>query len=387
MNACRILFVDDDPRILNGIRRSLGDDYLIDVALGAPAALSKVREEGPFGVVVADMRMPGMSGLELLQQLQEEFPDTIRIMLTGNADQETTVNAVNEGRVFRFINKPCDDSLLRSTLDAAIKQYELIISRQELLEKTLAGSVRMMTDVLAMVDPQMFGKAQLLRELAHQLCTKAGYPEAWHLELGALLSNIGQISVPPSLTAKVKAGKPLSYQEEEILRLIPTVGHNLLSRIPYLEKVALSILHQNRRYESEDLPTGQGIPFGARILKVLKDLQELETESGSRDSAIRTMSLRRGWYDPMIMQDVLTHLAIKHEQEFWMEPTETTIRCLRAGQIMAADLYTNEGVMLVAANSPVTPALLERLQGFAKAGVVREPLMVYAKAYVAGNAA
>lgn len=102
----KILLVDDDSNILEGFRRTLSREFLMETALGGEQALKLVADNGPYAVVVSDMRMPGMDGIQLLIRIKSVSPDTIRIMLTGNADMETAVDAINEGSIFRFLNKP-----------------------------------------------------------------------------------------------------------------------------------------------------------------------------------------------------------------------------------------------------------------------------------------
>ena len=104
--AEKILLVDNENNILLGYRRSLNRDFLIETALGGKQALQLVAESGPYAVVVSDMRMPGMDGIQLLTKIKAQSPDTIRVMLTGNAEMNTAIDAINEGSIFRFLNKP-----------------------------------------------------------------------------------------------------------------------------------------------------------------------------------------------------------------------------------------------------------------------------------------
>ena len=139
-----ILFVDDDPDVLAGYQRSLRKDFKIDTALGGATALAQISSRAPYSVVVADMRMPGMNGIEFLMELERTAPDTIRIMLTGNADQKTARDAVNQGHIFRFLTKPCPQEELAFSLRAALKQYQLVTAERDVLERTLNGSARML---------------------------------------------------------------------------------------------------------------------------------------------------------------------------------------------------------------------------------------------------
>src|SRR4051812_10280575 len=97
MHGSRILFVDDDPNILAGYQRTLRKRYSVATALSADEGLALIESDGPFAVVVADMQMPGTNGIQFLRKAQEKAPDSIRLMLTGNADQKTAIDAVNEG--------------------------------------------------------------------------------------------------------------------------------------------------------------------------------------------------------------------------------------------------------------------------------------------------
>lgn len=131
----KILFVDDEPAILDGYRRLLRGDYEIDTAAGGTIALEMLAKES-YAVVVADMRMPEIDGAQLLAKIALKHPLIMRIMLTGNSDMQTAVRAVNEGAVFRFLTKPCDKELLRSTIHAALVQYRLSGLKQESLGTT-----------------------------------------------------------------------------------------------------------------------------------------------------------------------------------------------------------------------------------------------------------
>ena len=133
--AEKILLVDDDSNILDGYRRSLGREFLLETALGGAQALELATEQGPYAVVVSDMRMPGMDGIQLLRKIKALSPDTTRVMLTGNTEMDTAINAINEGSIFRFLTKPCGREAMATTLTAALEQYRLVTA-----EKTIVGA-------------------------------------------------------------------------------------------------------------------------------------------------------------------------------------------------------------------------------------------------------
>ena len=155
----KILCVDDEPNILNAYKRALRGTFLIETAAGGAEGLAILKGPDPFAVVVSDMRMPGMDGVEFLREVKQIVPDTVRIMLTGNSDQQTAIDAVNRGSIFRFLTKPCSPEDLSQAIDAAIQQYRLVMAEKELPEKTLTGCVKTLTDILSLVNPTAFSRA------------------------------------------------------------------------------------------------------------------------------------------------------------------------------------------------------------------------------------
>ena len=96
--AEKILLVDDDSNILDGYRRSLSREFLLETAIGGEEALKLATDNGPYAVVVSDMRMPGMDGIQLLSQIKAQSPDTIRVMLTGNTEIDTAIRLPRSAR-------------------------------------------------------------------------------------------------------------------------------------------------------------------------------------------------------------------------------------------------------------------------------------------------
>ena len=118
-NKARVLFVDDEKRVLNSMRGMFRRDFDLFLASEGATAL-KIAAETPIDVIVADQRMPGMTGIEVLGRVKEMSPDTVRILLTGYADPGAVEGSINVGEVFRFLGKPCPPKLLRETLKLAI---------------------------------------------------------------------------------------------------------------------------------------------------------------------------------------------------------------------------------------------------------------------------
>ena len=135
--AYTILFVDDEPNVLKAMRRIFRqENYLLLTAGSGAQALSILENQKPVHVVVSDHRMPGMSGAQLLTQVKARYPRTIRIMLTGYADVDAVMGAVNEGAVYKFITKPWNDDDLRLTVSLALEQYDLLRENATLKRQT-----------------------------------------------------------------------------------------------------------------------------------------------------------------------------------------------------------------------------------------------------------
>jgi len=108
----KVLFVDDEPAVLQGYQRLLRNEFQMDTAVGGKGALIAIETTGPYAVVISDMRMPEMTGVEVLRKVKELSPDSVRMMLSGHADLNAAIAAVNEGSIFRFLTKPCSPKTL-----------------------------------------------------------------------------------------------------------------------------------------------------------------------------------------------------------------------------------------------------------------------------------
>jgi len=318
--------------------------------------LNIVQRQGPYAVVVADMHMPGMNGIELLSKIREVAPQTVRIMLTGNADQQVAVEAVNKGHIFRFLNKPCTPETLALALEAGFEQYRLITAEKELLEKTLSGSVKMLTEILSMVEPQTFGRAQMLRDYARGLAVPLGITSFWELEVAALLSQIAYVTIPAAIIHKDRTGAALNPTEKQIITRIPEIGNKLLLNIPRLESVARIVLYQNKYYDGSGLPqdsvAGDQIPLGARILRVLSDLIKQEIEGAVRYEILDQMRRRPGAYDPKVIDTAMATLV--QDAGATKSGQAMLVKDLAPGQVLLSPVMTNDGVLIVPAGTEIT---------------------------------
>jgi response regulator RpfG family c-di-GMP phosphodiesterase len=376
----KILCVDDDPNILAGFQRNLRRQFSISTALGGEEGLLALDSQGPFAVVISDMKMPGLNGIQFLSKVKAKSPDTVRIMLTGNADVTTAVEAVNEGNIFRFLTKPCALECLAQTIEAGLRQHRLITAERELLEKTLNGSIKVLTEILSIVEPQSFGRAQLLKSSLHTLSKTMPIPDLWALDMAAMLSQIGHVTIPPEIIVKAHHKQPLLDVEAGMLERVPEIGHNLLANIPRMEQVADIVLYQDKRFDGtgfpDDAKKSADIPFGARVLKPLSDLLHLESAATPRVVALSQLRGRQGWYDPEILEQVCKCFAPADTEVYQETPHGVSAKDLRIGQVLLSDVTTSHGQLLISAGHVISETHLERIRNFARVAGIREPVYV-----------
>jgi response regulator RpfG family c-di-GMP phosphodiesterase len=376
----KILCVDDEPNVLEAYQRALRKEFRIETALGGAEALRAMESRGPYAVIVSDMRMPGMDGVQFLARAKELSPDSVRLMLTGNADQQTAVEAVNEGAIFRFLNKPCPPEALAKSLAAALAQYRLVRAERELLEQTLRGSIKVLTDLLALVNPTAFGRAARVERLVAEIARALKVEDAWRLEIAAMLSQIGCVTIPEETLVKLYHGKSLNLDEVRLLQAHPRVGADLIAHIPRLEAVAEIIAHQETRFHAAggaaggqaDELSGERLPLGARVLKAALDFDKLTEAGASGFEALAEIRRRQGWYDERVV--VALQRVVENVRQY--ESSKLAVRDLAPHMIVAEDIYSSTGLLLVAKGLEITQSHLARLGNFVERGLIAEPIEV-----------
>lgn len=378
----RILFVDDDANILEAYQRRLQRVMHVETAPGGDEGLLKIAQQEEFAVVVADMQMPQMNGVEFLQKVKDVSPNSVRMMLTGNTDLDTAIQAVNDGNIFRFLTKPCPADLMGRALVDAINQYRLITAEKELLEKTLNGTVELLAEILSLTDPVSFGRAVQLRGLVKTLAERMGSVSLWELETAALLTQIAYVTVPQDLLEKARSDMELSETEHQVFVCLPEIGRDLLTRIPRLEKVAELVWLQNKDYDGSGYPaktvSGDIIPLGARILHFALDLTDLEARGSTRRDAILALQGKKGCYDPKVIaaaRNVFLR-ALDETPASLVLPVSIRHESLHVGDILMEDLNTSDNRLLIKAGETLSGTLVKRVRNYAQLVGIREPIKV-----------
>jgi FixJ family two-component response regulator len=298
----RILLVDDESRVLAALARNLSRAYRVETS-SSPAAALELIPNREYAVVVSDLKMPGMSGIEFLSKVRDLCPEVVRILLTGHADLDVALAAVNEGNIFRFLTKPCDQIKLKKALDAALEQYRLVLAERDVLRETLIGTVNLLVEVLSAIQPVAFGRTSRIRLYVQHLARELNVGNLWEIEAAASLSQLGCISVPESTIRKYCFGEALSESERSQIQSHPSTGARFLQSIPRMHTVAEIIEHYLQADDEvlETQPSSYVVAVGTQLLRVAHDFDRYIRHGMSWRQAVGTMRLNPARYDPALL--------------------------------------------------------------------------------------
>lgn len=355
----RILCVDDEPRVLDGLSLHLRRHFQVFTASSAAEGLAKLGDVADVAVVVSDMRMPGMDGATFLKQVMTLYPDTARVLLTGEPGRDVAVSAINEGQILRFLTKPCPPDRLKAAIDAGVQHHQLLCAERQLLQETLLGCIHALVDVLAITNPVAFGRAGRIQRLVMELAGDLGYRNFWQLEAAAMLSQLGYMSLPPELVEKLYFGERLSPEEETLAVGVAHVAPKLLGHIPRMEPV-LAIL--GRRANTPDSGTvgAENVwAVGAAMLALVQDYDSLIARGIEPELALSTLR-GSGRHDRELLSKFAARVgsAVSATEEI----RELPLRLVQPGMVFMEDLRNETGALLVARGFEVSERFVERVR-------------------------
>jgi response regulator RpfG family c-di-GMP phosphodiesterase len=366
-----VLCVDDEPLVLEGLERTLSESFDVVTEsrpLAAVELLSKNKAD--FDVIISDMRMPLMDGAKFLAKAAELAPESARILLTGNTELQSAIDAVNAGRIFRFLCKPCAPAELVAAVESGAELRRLRNMERELLEDTLTGSVKLLSDVLALVAPNVFSRTQRIQAYVVHIANKIGRADVWRFELAASLLMIGCVGLPEETLQRALTGAPLDPQERQQFDEHPATAYRLLARIPRFEAIAEMI-----RLQQEDWSAGDVAPevaLGARILRVARTVDRMVQAGDSEPDAVAKA---------LPKANASERRLYKALEDFRSALHSSVLRNLRVAQmtpemVLEQDVRTSAGVIVVPSGRALTHLLIERLLRFSVAGTIEEPVCV-----------
>jgi response regulator RpfG family c-di-GMP phosphodiesterase len=374
----KILLVDDERSLLDALLRVHRKNFKMSTACGPAEGLACIERDGPFDVVVSDFSMPEMNGVQFLSKVAELCPMSVRLMLTGNAELQVAIDAVNTGRVFRFMTKPASQETFVACIEAALSHARLLRSERELLDGTLRGSVSVLAEVLALSNPEAFGRANRVRDYVARVAELLRLTDTWQLETAALLSQIGWVAVPYDLIQAVSENREITAAQTAVVARHPEVSAQLLARIPRMEPVAAIVARQGVRHDTlaAERDLDPGVRRAAQILSACLRFDLLVSGGQVPSAALLTMARETGAYEPELLRMMV---QLKPPEEGSVVRSLLLVE-LRAGMLLEDDVFSKNGTRIVGRGQLITASMLERLRNYASLHGVREPIRAFVKA-------
>jgi CheY-like chemotaxis protein len=370
----KVLLVDDEADSLEALSLQLRREYQVLTALGGEDALRSLAENSPVAAVISDLRMPGMDGVELLHRVQLEYPDTTRVLHTAQSDLSAAISAINDSGVYRYLAKPVPGEELRAAVQDAVAAHGRSTTQRQLLDKTLKTSMQALFGVLELASPAAFARAGRIRTLVADLCTAMQLEALWEIEVAAMASQLGAVTIPPSVLQKLDKGLPCTDEEQAMIDAMPGVAVQLLKGIPNLEDVLEIVrgIGEMRRNERPARPHPPLIEAAIDVVRTAIDYETLESRGLEVENAITVLECRDHAAMPVLS-------ALRDLRGVQLK-TEEKVRGLRVvdlevGMRVAEDIVATNGLVLIGRGMIVTSLLLDRLDNYARMIEIVEPVL------------
>tara|TARA_Y100001934_G_scaffold41218_1_gene49328 strand:+ start:1637 stop:2872 length:1236 start_codon:yes stop_codon:yes gene_type:complete len=387
-----VLIVGDEERLLDGLRRQLRGKFEIVTAVGGERALEILENQSEIAVIVSDMHMPGMTGIEVLEAFIKKSPATARIILTESADQDCAIEAINKSHVFGFLKKPCSTDILIESIENGLAHHRFLVREKKLMETTLAGSIKLLSDVVSLMDPAATFGSRKIGRWAHVLSPHLKRVKRWELDFAVMLAPLGRISIPLDSLLRHNKSESLSEKEQAMIENVPKVGNRLLNNIPSMATVSKAVLYQDKNFDGSGFPDdkthGAEIPVIARVLRILKSLAEISGDSELAATHLDELLRHREWFDPellllarqyLIAPETATPESKDPKQEEVHTPRQSTMvrtSTLHEGQRLAADLINTDGTLILSEGTKLSQTQVEKIRSMLELNKLSESTAV-----------
>ncbi|MEE2960975.1 MAG: response regulator [Myxococcota bacterium] len=375
-HKAKVLCVDDESMILEGLELNLRQTAKVTTADGGHAAIEILKRNDDFDIIISDMRMPEMDGATFLKKARQLAPQAVRILLTGHADLDAAMRAVNEGKIFRYLNKPCPKNDLVEIIKLAMEEKHKGDIQRDIMENTLKASVRVLSEAMGLASPLAFSTSNRAEKMVKRLCRHFAIPETWEFEIAALLSQIGCITVPMEVLNKYASNMELTGDEWASYCGHMEAARNLLERIPRLERVAYIVGGQltpwnetTFSFDGED----DLIQLGQQLLRACLRFDLGLDNEAEVAAIINEMKAETPPYPPELL-DAFFH--IDFPPDTFVEKTVTPEE-LCTGMLVKTPVDTLHGVTLATAGTRLDFNDIQRICQFSKEPGIILPLHVY----------
>jgi len=356
--APNVLCVDDDPHVLTALRRTLCHYFCVDVAPTGAQGLELMGQKR-YAVVIVDMKMPGMSGLEFLRRAREVAPETTRMLLTGNSDFESAVLATNDGAIFRFVCKPYNPVELPNTVADAVHHHHVVVAEKHVTDRALGGTVDLLLQVSSLLAPALAVRLTRVSEVAKSVSNALGIAASLPIEAAALVVALAVATEPRA---------DLRGSRTKLLGRAHALAERLLATVPSSSRTLDLFAGASR--EALDSPTAPLMSPEIMALLVLLDWLVL-VESGADEAGARALLEQLHRY-PRELLEALKLAAANAEDE-----REVSVSELEPGVETRSDIVAKaSGQVLLSKGGELTRPVLERIRHYARTVGVVEPIRV-----------
>lgn len=428
----KILVVDDEENILRAIRRLLMDeDLVVLTATSGEEALRILIADQDVGLILSDQRMPGLTGVDFLEKARKIVPDTIRIVLTGYADVNAAIDAINRGGAYRYVAKPWKDDELVQIIREAAQRFFLIKENKRLseilkrqneelqnwnsrleyfvqkqtieiqknneelqalnkrLRKNFQNSILAFSGLIELRDSGVRNHSRTVAEVSSKVAASLGLPdtEIETITVASLLHDIGKIGIPDILLQK--DFDDMSSEELEEYMLHPVRGQAAIDSIEDLREAGILIRHHHESYNGKGFPDrlkGDNIPLGSRII-AMADAVDKAIGKLYGDNAIQVAlkSVKEGLggsFDPALykaikasVEEIYDKVLVRTDVvELELHPNN-----LKAGMVISRDVHSGTGLLLLSKGLQLNEKNIEAIRRYYKIDPSRNGVFVMVK--------
>lgn len=360
----QILCIDDDEGVLAGLKLSLRNVGEVHTATSGYAGLELAESLPDLAVVICDMRMPGITGDIVLGQMHRRFPDVTRVLLTGFSDTPAAIRAINEGRIFRFLNKPCGREEMIETIGDAIAQYRLVTSEKQLLEQTVKGCIEALSDALAMASPATYGQAKRTCELLAQVARECHFEASWSMEMAITLGNLALVELPADVQERLLIGARLNPEQQKRVQAAKMRSFTILQKIPRIEPVLDLLIALDPSLSKEYfLNVDQRTKLSSQVeaIRFVQRFVQLESSAVPYTRALQELLAEMPQARPFVD-------ALDKNRDQNLNPNTTVelpLSAIKEGMVLAQPIYTLHGLLLTPAGYVVNESFPDRLREYA----------------------
>jgi len=423
-----LLFVDDEENIQRSLQRVFHrEGYNILTASNGKEGLEKIAQN-KVDLILSDHKMPQMTGVEFLKEAKKTSPDTVRIILTGYADAQAAMDAINKGEVYRYITKPWNDEDLKITVKRALQQYDLTIENRRLneltkrqneelqelnrdleervhrrtqeirekneelsklygnLERNFLDSIRAFASLVELRDTYTGSHSKRVAAFARSIAAEWGLEEreVLNVEIAAILHDIGKIGIPDRLLAKPY--EEMGKEEKRTYEQHPIIGQASIQVIENLQQVGVLIRHHHENWDGSGYPDGlkeDSIPLGSRIISPVDAYDTLVNRRGysqkiTKFQAREKLKSERGIkFDPEVVNIFLELLEAKEATSQERVEIRLALGQLKEGMVLSRDLYTSRGILLIPKEEVIRPAHIDKILNYHRIDPIVGGVWVY----------